>query len=218
MRKLLVSRLRREFVTPVLASALVSLTFLITGCTVKAQVTTGDDTPKKTQPKAKPKPKRKLNLKGIVKKKHEVELPAPVPFKTGSAELDEDAGADEILELVKIYMEEHREVTLLRVEGHTDSDGDDNSNMQLSKDRAASVTKWLVDHGVKCNRLMPVGFGETRPLAANDTPENKAKNRRVSFFDATENGKPVKDDKGADIPVDNGGQVAVDPCNPAVKR
>mgnify|MGYP000399456801 CR=1 FL=1 len=101
----------------------------------------------------------------------------------------------------------------------TDSDGDDASNMNLSKARSASATKWLVDHNIACKRLMPVGFGETKPLVANDSAENKAKNRRVSFFDATIKGKPVLDENTKQpVPVDGGGQIAVDPCNPAITK
>ncbi len=203
-----------------LCSAALMASFFLGGCSVKVQA--GTEEPKAEPAKKVEKPKkkkpRKLNLSKLRKVKNEIELPSPVPFKTGSSELDEEAGSDEVLELVQQYMKENPDVTLLRVEGHTDSDGDDASNMELSKARAAAVTLWLVNHDVNCKRLLPVGFGETRPLVANDTPENKAKNRRVSFFDATVKGKPVQDDKGQPIPVDNGGQIAIDPCNPAVKR
>lgn len=208
------SKLIRFFMPVVVTAA-----FGLTACTVKVQTTEEPKpTPKKEEPKPEPKPEkkkpRKLNLKGIKVKKvgNEIELPQPVPFRTGSAELDMDAGAEEVLELVRDYMATHPDVTLLRVEGHTDSDGDDNANMELSKARAAAVTAWLVANNVECKRLMPVGFGETRKLVENDTPENKAKNRRVSFFDATINNKPVLDDKKKPIPLDNGGKVAVDPC------
>jgi len=122
------------------------------------------------------------------------------------------------MEEVRKYMVANPDTTLLRIEGHTDSDGDDASNLQLSKDRATTATLWLVGKGIECKRLMPVGFGEEKPLVANDTPENKAKNRRVSFFEATVKNKPVNDDKGKPMAVDGGGKIAVDPCNPAVKK
>jgi len=207
-----------------LCSAVVIASFALGGCTVRAQVKAGGEAepvakPTKAEPKPK-KPKRKKKVLAKLKKiKNEIELPEPVPYKTGSAELDEEAGADEILTLVKEYMEQNPEVTLVRVEGHTDSDGDDASNMNLSKARSASATKWLVDHNIACKRLMPVGFGETKPLVANDSAENKAKNRRVSFFDATIKGKPVLDENTKQpVPVDGGGQIAVDPCNPAITK
>lgn len=205
------------------AVVMASFAFGLGGCTVRAQVRAGEEEPvarpKKEEPKPKKPKRKKLALAKLKKIRNEIELPAPVPFKTGSAELDEEAGADEILTLVKEYMEQNPDVTLVRVEGHTDSDGDDASNLNLSKARSASVTKWLVDHSIACKRLMPVGFGETKPLVANDTPDNKAKNRRVSFFDATVKGKPVLDEGTKQpIPVDGGGQIAVDPCNPAITK
>lgn len=214
----------RKIVAPVVMSSILAASLALAGC--KASVQIGEsETPKKKKKKKEeppppppptatqeaPKPKPRLSLK-LRKVGNEIELPSPVPFKTGSAELDMAAGAGEILGLVKKYMEENPDVTLLRVEGHTDSDGDDNMNLQLSKDRSMSVTKWLTENGIACKRVLPVGFGERRPLVANDTPENKQKNRRVSFFDAAVKGKPVKNDKGQDVPVDNGGETAGKPC------
>ncbi|HTJ82201.1 MAG TPA: OmpA family protein [Polyangiaceae bacterium] len=208
----------RKLVAPVLCTAVAVLSFAVAGCSVKVQAGAADE-PKPTPvakpaptATAKPKLKPKLNLKGLRKVGNEIELPAPVPFKTGSAELDTDAGADEILELVRQYMVANPDTTLLRIEGHTDSDGDDASNQTLSEQRAWSVTKWLVQHGVDCKRLIAVGFGESRPLVPNDTAENKAKNRRVSFFDAAVKGEAVKDAQGKKIPMDNGGKIAGDPC------
>ncbi len=69
------------------------------------------------------------------------------------------------------------------IEGHTDWDGDEFSNMDLSQRRANSVTKILLDKfGIKSERLTSLGFGETYPVASNETKEGKAKNRRVSIF------------------------------------
>lgn len=67
------------------------------------------------------------------------------------------------------------------VQGHTDSDGSDESNMDLSNRRAAAVVKALEELGVPAGRLTARGFGESSPIAPNDTPENKAKNRRIEF-------------------------------------
>lgn len=67
--------------------------------------------------------------------------------------------------------------------GHTDSDGDNAANLDLSKRRAANVKNALVkDFGIDSERIETDGKGETAPIAANDTPENKAKNRRVEFI------------------------------------
>jgi len=71
----------------------------------------------------------------------------------------------------------------VKIFGHTDADGDDAKNMDLSKRRAASVKAELVkSFGVKADQLATDGLGETKPVAANDTPVNKALNRRVEFI------------------------------------
>jgi outer membrane protein OmpA-like peptidoglycan-associated protein len=69
----------------------------------------------------------------------------------------------------------------LRVEGYTDSVGSKAANQTLSKQRAASVMNWLVDHGVDRNRLTARGYGEAQPLGDNSTDEGRAKNRRVEL-------------------------------------
>lgn len=71
----------------------------------------------------------------------------------------------------------------VRVIGHTDSDGDDAKNLDLSKKRAAAVKNALVkDFGIDASRIETDGKGETQPVVKNDTPENKAQNRRVEFI------------------------------------
>lgn len=67
--------------------------------------------------------------------------------------------------------------------GHTDNDGDENANLVLSKKRAESVKKSLVnDFGVDAGLLQTDGKGESEPVSPNDTPQNKANNRRVEFL------------------------------------
>lgn len=69
----------------------------------------------------------------------------------------------------------------VRVEGHTDSDGSDEYNLNLSRARAETVAQWLVRAGIDGGRLSSAGFGESRPIASNDTPQGKALNRRIEF-------------------------------------
>jgi len=69
------------------------------------------------------------------------------------------------------------------IEGHTDSIGSPTKNLQLSQRRAESVRQNLIDHfGIAQERLVAKGFGETRPIASNETPEGRRKNRRVSVI------------------------------------
>lgn len=65
--------------------------------------------------------------------------------------------------------------------GHTDSDGDENTNRSLSLQRAESVKKYLISKGVSASKLQTVGRGESHPIAPNETEEGKARNRRVQF-------------------------------------
>ena len=69
----------------------------------------------------------------------------------------------------------------LSIEGHTDSVGSDVYNEKLSGQRAGSVWKYLVSQGIDSSRMQAKGYGETQPIASNDTAEGRAKNRRVEI-------------------------------------
>ena len=69
----------------------------------------------------------------------------------------------------------------IRIEGHTDDTGTARNNQSLSQQRAQAVAAYLGKTGVEMKRLQAAGLGETKPLVANDTPENRAKNRRIEF-------------------------------------
>jgi outer membrane protein OmpA-like peptidoglycan-associated protein len=71
--------------------------------------------------------------------------------------------------------------TLIRVEGHTDSRGSDEYNMNLSQQRANAVKTLLVQRGVAENRIEVIGYGKTLPVATNDTEAGRQKNRRVEI-------------------------------------
>ena len=69
----------------------------------------------------------------------------------------------------------------LKIEGHTDSQGNDNMNLELSKNRATAVKNYLIKKGIAANRLSSKGFGEAKPIADNNTSKGRAENRRVEL-------------------------------------
>ncbi len=84
-----------------------------------------------------------------------------------------------INKIVKL-MNEHPDLNF-SIEGHTDSDGEESLNQNLSEDRAAAVKEMLVKLGINSSRLESKGWGESKPSGKNSTPEGKANNRRVEF-------------------------------------
>ncbi|NNC02241.1 OmpA family protein [Corallococcus exiguus] len=86
-----------------------------------------------------------------------------------------------ILKQVAAVLRANPQVELLRIEGHTDSQGNDAANLDLSKRRAASVKAFLVNEGVATERLDSEGFGESKPVDTNNTAAGRENNRRVEF-------------------------------------
>lgn len=107
---------------------------------------------------------------------------ATVNFVSGSAELDRDALA--ILNDLGSIIRECATVAGLRAEigGHTDSSGDPAGNRRLSQLRAAAVRQALIDRGAPRAALVSRGYGDTQPVASNDTDDGKAQNRRTTII------------------------------------
>jgi outer membrane protein OmpA-like peptidoglycan-associated protein len=99
-------------------------------------------------------------------------------FASGSATLKPESYP--ILDSVAILMRDNP-TARIQIAGHTDSDGSDSYNQNLSENRAQSVFQYLVSTGIDGSRLTTIGYGESVPVAPNDTPANKAKNRRIEF-------------------------------------
>ena len=132
-------------------------------------------------------PKGESKIKGDVKGSR-VNIPGHIVFDSAKSTI-KIKESEAVLNQLKQFLTDNPQVTLLRIEGHTDSDGDDNMNLKLSGERALAVVAWLVTQGISRDRLLAVGFGETKPLVANDTPANKEQNRRTEFHMAAIEGK-----------------------------
>jgi outer membrane protein OmpA-like peptidoglycan-associated protein len=113
-----------------------------------------------------------------------IELEADVLFDFDKATLLPKA--EETLAKAAAFIRENA-AGVVRVEGHTDSKGDDAYNQRLSERRADSVRQWFSRHGLGALQLTSKGLGETRPVAANakpdgsDDPQGRQKNRRVEI-------------------------------------
>ncbi|MEZ4237139.1 MAG: OmpA family protein [Myxococcota bacterium] len=101
-----------------------------------------------------------------------------VQFESGSATLlpSSHAVLDKLVQVLQDapYLK-------LRIEGHTDNEAGEALNLALSRDRAQAVRRYLQDHGIDPARLESEGYGETRPIDTNRTPNGRARNRRVEF-------------------------------------
>lgn len=111
-----------------------------------------------------------------------VTFPEAVLFAFGSADLRPDA--EPALQAAADLLRRHPDAAV-EVAGHTDAVGPAEFNRALSQQRAAAVVAWLVAHGIPRSQLRPVGYGATRPVAANDTDDERRRNRRVELTVAT---------------------------------
>lgn len=105
-------------------------------------------------------------------------LPSNVTFASNADQVE--PGFQSVLNSVAIVLNKYNQ-TIVDVNGHTDSDGDDAFNFNLSQRRATNVASYLAGQGVDSRRFAIQGFGEQRPVATNATPEGKALNRRVEI-------------------------------------
>lgn len=108
-----------------------------------------------------------------------LKIPDRIKFKSGSAELLPSDKA--ILDPVAAALSAMGGTLRIRIEGHTDNEGDREFNVDLAERRAWSVRAYLMEKGVAGERLFAKGFGPTRPVASNQTDVGRAQNRRVEF-------------------------------------
>jgi outer membrane protein OmpA-like peptidoglycan-associated protein len=112
-------------------------------------------------------------------KDDKIELNEKVNFETGKAALL--PASETLLDEVAKVMTDHPEIQKLRVEGHTDNQGGAAYNLRLSNNRAKAVRDYLVKKGIDAKRLDSKGFGQTKPLGDNKTPDGREQNRRVEM-------------------------------------
>jgi outer membrane protein OmpA-like peptidoglycan-associated protein len=108
-----------------------------------------------------------------------IEISEVVQFETNKAVLLPQS--EELLNEVADALKEHAEIERIEIEGHTDAQGSDRLNMKLSDARAKAVRDYLMKKGIEGDRMTAKGFGETKPVADNNTEEGRYKNRRVEF-------------------------------------
>jgi len=107
-----------------------------------------------------------------------VTMPQDVLFATDSARLTQSIRAD--LRVLATHLNKYADSNV-QVIGHTDNQGAASYNLNLSRQRAASVSKVLLNQGVAGNRVTSIGRGEDQPVASNLTPAGRAQNRRVEI-------------------------------------
>ncbi|ANM30563.1 hypothetical protein ABI59_14720 [Acidobacteria bacterium Mor1] len=111
-----------------------------------------------------------------------LQLDGDALFKTGKAELQEKA----LVLLAEVAKVAKSQAGKMEVEGHTDNvpirSSQFPSNWELSSARAGAAARHLVDNGLATTRIKAIGYADTRPLESNDTPEGRAKNRRIEIL------------------------------------
>lgn len=101
-----------------------------------------------------------------------------VTFETGKYNITPESA--KVLEGALKTLQTYPDIQV-EIAGYTDNVGSKSFNISLSQKRAASVKNWLVEHGIDATRIDAVGYGPDNPVAPNDSPDNRRKNRRIEF-------------------------------------
>jgi OOP family OmpA-OmpF porin len=175
----------------------------VPACSFQASVGAGTQSPEGSPPPppeaAPPPPERappeqapekaerttKVKVKG-----NQLLLPGRLTFDAGTPNFTPNAGNEDLIGEVRLYLNETAKVTRLRIEGHTDNQLPEDKALELSGQRASMVKQWLINAGVNPGRLLAVGFGQSRPIANNADADGRAKNDRIEFRIAEIDGKP----------------------------
>jgi outer membrane protein OmpA-like peptidoglycan-associated protein len=128
-------------------------------------------------------------------------MPGNIVYETDKDVIKPES--QQTLQALKDFINNNPKYTRIRIEGHTDNAGAADHNLQLSMARAMAVVTWLAGQGISKDRVIAVGFGDSKPIADNSTDAGRAQNRRTEFHIAEIEGKPFmgRDEAG-------GGQIA----------
>ncbi len=124
------------------------------------------------------------NLKAVKTDRGMVLTLGDVLFASGKAELA--PGAKQTMDNLAAFLDKYPERNV-QIEGHTDSTGSTELNLDLSERRAQSVKIALLERGISFDRINAVGFGEDKPIASNDTAGGRQQNRRVEIVILNQN-------------------------------
>lgn len=131
----------------------------------------------------------------VVLESERIRIKGNILFETGQAIIQKQSYP--LLDDVAKVLRDNPEVGPVLIEGHTDNRGSRPYNLDLSDRRAAAVSNYLVGRGIAKKRLRTAGFGFDRPVATNDTPLGRAKNRRTEFRLVHEDSDVPGKEKGA---------------------
>jgi len=185
--------MNKRHLVSVLAFAAVGLALpLTTGCAKHMQVVVAAAVPAPPPPPPAP--------VVVADPPRQISLPGELEFELNSANIKQTPQSAEVLAKLADIMKDNPRITKLRIEGHTDNWGRAKRNVWLSQSRADAVAAWLVDRGIDQSRIVTIGYGESRPLVANDSREHRMMNRRTEFHVQELDGQPSEDAPDAPPP------------------
>ena len=120
-----------------------------------------------------------LDIARAVVSREKIEILEKVFFDTSKTTIKEESYP--LLNDIADLLKENPDITLVRIEGHTDARGSASSNRRLSQGRSNSVRQYLIDRGIAAERLTAKGFGEDVPVAEGNNEAAWEQNRRVEF-------------------------------------
>jgi OOP family OmpA-OmpF porin len=158
----------------------------------------GTPPPPVEAPAPEPEPQKRVEVR-----EDRIVINEKIQFAVDSAKILE--ASHDLLNEVATVIKAHPEIKAIHIEGHASAEGSDAHNLTLSKKRAGAVMKYLTKQGgIAKGMLTAEGYGETRPIADNETEEGREKNRRVEFMITDQDVKKTQveiDDKGNEKPV-----------------